>query len=353
MQSVPKFKRTAEESSEDENIRSWVLFALRETMEQQSIRNNVLKEFLHKLFKSSGYKPIYGRTLNNRKTQKSLITYLTKIISTYPPDQTSKYVVMFTVSNLYDEDTHETHFQTFVYIPGYKSDIVSGPIIFCFDPSRTCDQEEGIYGAHAVDEVDTIVSKIDSDITLLYPNVTEACQIHENDVFCQSWSLYLQIHGVVRFLQTGNLNYAPDIPLSQFHKYEILLNFYKSIVPIICVELNKVYKKLPGLPKKYMIDPCDLVSKMECTFKNDVVSCSLCGPPQDKSAACPEILLQKLKSQKTMDLQQTHQFNSYPSKSSIKSKRRRSKRRSRKRSSRKRSSRKHRSNKHRRSKKNS
>ena len=100
-----------------------------------------------------------------------------------------------------------------------------------------------VYGAHAVDEVDTIVSKIDSDITLLYPNVTEACQIHENDVFCQSWSLYLQIHGVVRFLKTGNLNYAPDIPLSQFHKYEILLNFYKSIVPIICVELNKVYKK--------------------------------------------------------------------------------------------------------------
>ena len=43
MQSVPKFKRTAEESSSDENIRSWVLFALRETMEQQSIRNNVLK----------------------------------------------------------------------------------------------------------------------------------------------------------------------------------------------------------------------------------------------------------------------------------------------------------------------
>jgi hypothetical protein len=306
MQLFTKFKRTVEESSDDENIRSWVLFALRETMEQQTIRNNVLKYFLDDQFKYYGYKPVYGKTLNNRKTEKPLITYLTKMMSQYQPDPKSKNVIMFTVSNLYDEDTHETHFQTFVYIPGYTT----GPVIFCFDPSRTCEQAEGIYSPHAVDEINTIVQNLNPNIRLLYPIVADACQIHENDVFCQSWSLYLQIQGVSRFLQRGDLNYAADIPSHQFEKYMVLLNFYKIILPLICKTLQKTYNKLADIPKKYVhIDPCERISEMQCTFANDLVNCSLCGPPQDKSAACPEILLQSRKSRKSQT-SRMQQFNS-------------------------------------------
>jgi len=295
---TPVFKRIASVPLKLSNIRSWVLYSIRETYEKQNVRNKILKHILHNGITRRGYIPVYGKTINNRTSQSSLKSYIEELTTQYPPDPDSKLVIMFTVSNQYDPVTHETHFQSFIYVPG-------SAIIYAFDPARDCWQDEGIYAAHAVDEVEDLIKyyndskkTIDANlqITVAFPEVVEACQIHDNDVFCQTWSLFLQVFAIFTLLTTGKVEENPIIPVDQFEKYQILLNFYKKTVPIICDELRKNYSSLPNLPTAYKkgIDPCDILMNMVCNRDSDIIDCSLCGPPHDKTnIRCPEIVKQQ------------------------------------------------------------
>ena len=92
--------KVASETTKEENIRSWILYALRHVLETEKVRNAVLKATLSEQFKRVGYTPIYGKTLNNRKNSSDLTAYLDKIIKQYPPDRSSKYIVLFTISNI-------------------------------------------------------------------------------------------------------------------------------------------------------------------------------------------------------------------------------------------------------------
>ena len=220
---------------------------------------------------------------------------------------------MFTVSNIYDQQTQETHFQTFIYVPGARP----GAIIYCFDPSRNCNQQPGIYYPHAVDEIRDLIIYHNSSsnikhesqrISVFYPEVTQACQIHDNDVFCQSWSLFLQISGIMTLLSTGKLDDNPIIPESQYEKYQILLNFYQQMLPIFCDALRKTYSSIGSIPSAYKsIDPCDIVANMRCQAIGDQVDCSLCGPPKPRTKTnCPEILRQRVLKQNSFETKQKH-----------------------------------------------
>jgi len=89
-------------------------------------------------------------------------------------------------------------------------------------------------------------------------------------VFCQSWSLYLQIQAIL-FPET-----RIDIPKTQVSKYDTLLNFFKRVINYesICEELQKEYiesvktadpKVLSNSEKKYLLkqDPCTILQGME------------------------------------------------------------------------------------------
>lgn len=298
--------KVASETTKAENVRSWVLYALRHVLETEKVRNSVLKAILSEQFKRVGYTPIYGKTLNNRINSSDLTAYLDKIIKQYPPDRSSKYIVLFTISNIMDAVTQETHFQTFIYVPGSNP----SALIYCFDPARDCSQQPGIYYPHAIDELveyidfhNELPSVSESDIiTVAHPQVVNACQIHDNDVFCQSWSLLLQLSGVMTLLTTGKLQDNPIIPESQLEKYSILLNFYQTILPVLCDELRKTYKSY-DIPSSYKsIDPCNVIQEMKCIVNNNVINCGLCGPPDDTGVKCPEILNQQT---------QRYSFNRY------------------------------------------
>ncbi len=67
-------------------------------------------------------------------------------------------------------------------------------------------------------------------------HTVNTCQIDANDVFCQSWSLYLQ----VMYFNAPQI----EIPEDQYGKYELLLKFYKRItlaIPEFCENLNTLY----------------------------------------------------------------------------------------------------------------
>ena len=69
------------------------------------------------------------------------------------------------------------------------------------------------------------------------------------DVFCQSWTLYILLEvlasGVSSSISTLEMDeILINIPKKQIDKYEILLNFYKQILVVesISDKLDKTYK---------------------------------------------------------------------------------------------------------------
>ena len=67
------------------------------------------------------------------------------------------------------------------------------------------------------------------------------------DVFCQSWTLYILLEVLAAGISNSTLEMDEiliNIPKKQIDKYEILLNFYKQILVVesISDKLDKTYK---------------------------------------------------------------------------------------------------------------
>lgn len=211
----------------DDVLSSWVLDALRRVFGYQDIRNMILQENI----KNKGV--VYGRTFGAEHSKQQLQTYLKDIIDKKGGDE--KYV-LFTASNRAYRS--ETHYQTFVVDYDKKK-------VWAIDPASKMG-EEGIYSSFAT--TDTIIPFfVKEGWDAGYVKLTNACQSTIDDVFCQTWSLWLQIKFMRALLnkkkkksgEEGVLKVAKPL----MDRYKQLLKFYKKsiAIPEVCQELKKTY----------------------------------------------------------------------------------------------------------------
>jgi hypothetical protein len=197
----------------------WVSYSLRQAMGDPELRNKILQYYI-------GHIPgiTYGKTFDSYYKLSDLTSYL-EIVANTPG------ITLFTATNLIDPKAkyHETHFQTFIVSNITKT-------VVTIDPAMKPSGEEGIYTPFIT--LETIKPFFESKGYIVNPvSVKNVCQKTDKDVFCQSWSLYLQIETIKR--NTGQI----PIPSKQGDKYDLLLKFFKGLIPIpgFCDTLKKVY----------------------------------------------------------------------------------------------------------------
>ena len=142
-------------------------------------------------------KLIFGNTFSYNYKVGNLIKYL-KTISSF-----ANKIILFTVANLPNAN-NESHYMTFILNNITKQLIIIDPALVNGKP--------GIYSPYIA--IQTIEPFVNNNYDVKWLDTSNTCQTDKNDVFCQSWSLYLQI-------MNCNSNVI-DIPQDQFCKYEVL-----------------------------------------------------------------------------------------------------------------------------------
>jgi len=209
---------------------SWVLHSMKEVLGMEEIRNIIIRHFIPKLKyidkirTFDAFQQYDKAPFDNKK--KEIIEYCKKIIKW-------KNLGIFTATNIQiNADDHETHYQCFIVDNKNKK-------VYSIDPAmdHTTETGYGIYDPTVSYEViKPFFEK--KGYTFQYIRLTNPAQINEEDVFCQSWSLYILINVLLQDTDTI------DIPKQQIDKYVILLDFYKEILDLqdVCAELHHVYK---------------------------------------------------------------------------------------------------------------
>lgn len=209
---------------------SWCLHSMKEVLGMEEIRNIIIRHFIPKLKyidkirTFDAFQQYDKPPFDNKK--KEIIEYCKKIIKW-------KNLGIFTATNIQiNADDHETHYQCFIVDNKNKK-------VYSIDPAmdHTTETGYGIYDPTVSYEVIKPFFEKKGYI-FQYIRLTNPAQVNEEDVFCQSWSLYILINVLLQDKHTI------DIPKQQIDKYVILLDFYKEILdlPDISAELDHVYK---------------------------------------------------------------------------------------------------------------
>lgn len=247
---------------------SWALYSMRAILNHSDVRNKVLVLYLQSQIKQEFIR--LGPTFEGEYNLADLKRYILSIVGV-----PGKY--LFTAANLPDRGS-ETHYQTYVV-----NNFTSPPTVVMIDPARKS-TGKGIYEPHI--SVQFVQPLFESRGYLVgWLKTTNACQTKVEDVFCQSWSLYLQIQAVINPLSKIR------IPRSQRDKYAILLEFYKYLLRLdrsVCGKLREEYreaimthphlvKKVPkrqheelraeyvdAIASQLSVDPCRSALRAEC-----------------------------------------------------------------------------------------
>jgi len=201
----------------DHVVVSWVLYSLRELLGYENTRNKILQAKLKEIPNI-----VLGKTFSLEYNVNDLKNYLKNVLL-----QKNKRV-LFTAANLPDLSTGETHYQTYVVDTQSKT-------VIMIDPSRR-PSGKGIYPPIVSREVIKPFFEL-SGYTVNWIDVSSACQIQKQDVFCQTWSLYLQVQSVL------NPGVKINVPKTQEKKYDLLLQFYQSLLKYqgFCDDLQKEF----------------------------------------------------------------------------------------------------------------
>jgi len=247
---------------QDPVVFGWLLLALREAMGDPVVRTAILE---HDLGTHRGIE--FGKTFEYGFTLKQLEKYLETIVV-----KTGLHYLLFTAQNLPDKTSRETHYQT--YIVDYRDKKV-----WVIDPART-PTGKGVYFAYISEDVVIPFFQRHGWSTAFAPT-SSACQKGKRDVFCQSWSLYLQIEFMKRLLSTGTVQELP-IPGRKEERYPLLVAFFQKALSIqlVCDQVTVSYQHLirthrdlvrglesaqqkKAIRQSYLaLDPCELLEKM-------------------------------------------------------------------------------------------
>jgi hypothetical protein len=259
-------------------VASWVLHALKVVLGYESIRQDILLHYhpnlhhgnienLEKIGYNRNHIKAHVKTfdafIEPGKTRelkvKKIENFLKKIVNM---DGT----IVFTASNIQrDEDDMETHYQTFIVDNAEKK-------VYMIDPAndRTVDKNDkkykrsskilvsgqGVYYAEVAHHVIKPFFEENTDYSVELVQLSHPAQISEDDVFCQSWSLF-----ILNTLITNDeyrKSHVFDIPEEQINKYGMILKFYKRIfidIPALGPVLKEEYIDI--------INNCDDCSRAE------------------------------------------------------------------------------------------
>ena len=214
---------------------SWILYAMREMMGMEHVRKLIIKTLFPNIKNSRKLRTFdafqqYDHPPYDDKAVE-ILDYCLSIIDK------KKYVV-FTASNIQkNSKDDETHYQSFIVDNKRKK-------LYIIDPSYNPNTPSG-YGIYepeiAIDVIMPFFKLRKYETNFI--KMTNPAQTDTNDVFCQSWSLYITLEVLnMKWNKSGEL--IVPIPKSQKAKYNTLLKFYHKIlkkVPEICKELNQLY----------------------------------------------------------------------------------------------------------------
>ena len=165
-------------------------------------------------------------------------------------DIVTDYFVL-TAANACDPGTQETHYQTFIIDKTIQH-------ILCIDSSRNS-RGESYYEPYVAKAIIGYFRKSNYNYKCTYLKITNALQTSSDDVFCQSWSLYLLIKALEN-LNVNKDNYITaqiETPEDELIKYEILLDFYKNIFnedKLFQTDLQKLFKTYLNITKERITD---------------------------------------------------------------------------------------------------
>lgn len=199
---------------------SWVLYSIREILGIDSLRNQILASFIKKEYLDQ---ITLGRTFGSDSKFQQMQSYLQDLII----HQINKRYTIFTGINR--PQYGETHYQGFIVDQLRK-------ILYIADPAYTRNGP-GIYKPYLA-ELQVIPLFKKQKYQTVYIPLTNPCQMDMDDVFCQSWTLYIMIEFINHRFETVR------IPESAHERYHILKKFYKKILkscPDFCPLLQEYY----------------------------------------------------------------------------------------------------------------
>jgi len=246
---------------------SWMLHALKIVLGDESIRRYIILYYLPSLVNTSK-KCIRtfdafveaGKTRNDKINE--IVRYCNRMC-------TKPGLVVFTASNIqrnrYD---NETHFQSYIINNYIKQLVVIDP---AYDSSKP--DYAGIYSAEISHDV--IVPFFQrKGYNTAFISLSTPAQVDVDDVFCQSWTLYVLLAKLNNHHKCELIDYRFDIPENQLDKYDMLLSFYKQLftdMPELGENLQVEYEgeiiesrgpnRLTKMEKEYLlrVDPVDLL----------------------------------------------------------------------------------------------
>jgi hypothetical protein len=202
---------------------SWTLHAMKIMMGYEDVRNEIIKEFypcvqnieFSRTFDGDPYSDSISKVSKYKEIEQYLISCINK-----------KPYVIFTACNVKDADTDETHYQSF-YMDNINHEI------YVIDPAKPA-KGYGIYYPEVALQVVKPFTE-SNGYTFRFMPVSCPAQITDEDVFCQSWTLYI----LMNILQNG-IETPVTIPKKQNDKYNALLSFYKEIVTRIPTTIDDI-----------------------------------------------------------------------------------------------------------------
>ena len=227
-------------SSDKSTIVSWVLHALKIVLGDESIREEIIMHYNPDLHKGNLTKLkkignvnhdhhviTFNAFIESGKTREDKIekirNYLEKIVE-------MPGTVAFTATNVQqDENDFETHFQSFIIDNDAKRVIMIDP---AYDKKKR--SGKGIYYAEIAREIVKPFFKFlnmdleeEDEYKVRFLKLKNPAQIAHDDVFCQSWSLFILNSLLENDAYKTTQKFK--IPESQTDKYNMILKFYKRI----------------------------------------------------------------------------------------------------------------------------
>ena len=246
---MPISKKSKTKASDKLDAISWVLHALKIVMGDESIRQEILLHYHPTLHRGS---VAAIRRIDPKKHGKEHVFTFDAFVKTRDTDDSfevaierkraeirkylseiieMKGVIVFTATNIqqYAED-FETHFQTFIVDNEKKTVLAIDPaydktVLKPNKKKKVLVPNQGIYYAEVTHEViKPFFEESAPDYEFKLVPLSHPAQIAFDDVFCQSWSLYI-LDSLLSNPETEEF----EIPETQIEKYGMILRFYKRI----------------------------------------------------------------------------------------------------------------------------
>lgn len=238
----------------------WTLETIRSLCEEDDVRNSVLIYMLSTNFPEFLNNFYFGETLDildpSQMPGGSLEAYIQHILQI---SHTTGKNYLFTLDNGADGES-QTHFQSFIYLAVEKTFIA-------IDPAKVnklskIQGRDAIYDGKAVKGLRKAIQKNFKHlgINLHELEITNAAQTRNEDVFCQTWSLYLQVNymlNILHYYKTYNsidINNVPlvNIPPGQLNRYRVIDSFYKQILHMPFLTNHNILPQQNGQISNYL-----------------------------------------------------------------------------------------------------